>query len=165
MTPAAFLQVIYAPAAHLLYQIIPPQMNTPLSVQMLMTIAGQESDWSHRLQVVNSGPPPARGFWQFEKGGGVAGVMTHRASEPYARSLCSALAIPFQTQAIHDALAYNDALALGFARLLLWTDYRPLSPYPSLALEIYYATWRPGKPRPKDWYPNWAAALEVVEVS
>ena len=53
---------------------------------MLLAIGLQESRLTHRRQIGG----PARGLWQFERGGGVAGVLRHAASRDHALSVCDA---------------------------------------------------------------------------
>src|SRR5262245_59835524 len=89
----------------------------------VLAIAGQESDWTHTTQL---GGGPARGYWEFERLGAVAGVMTHRATDDFAKMLCKDIALPFTSTAIWSELARDSNLACSFARLLLWTDPRPL---------------------------------------
>src|SRR5690349_21142593 len=43
---------------------------------------------------------PATGFWQFELGGGVKGVMTHPASRRAAQELSAAAGVAFDADAI-----------------------------------------------------------------
>ena len=57
---------------------------------MLYAIGLQESNLQHRFQISlrSNGERfrgPARGLWQFEKGGGVSGVVNHRSSADIAR--------------------------------------------------------------------------------
>src|SRR3546814_6857126 len=53
---------------------------------MLLAIGLQESRFLHRAQIGG----PARGYWQFERGG-VHGVLSHHASKAEAGKLCAAL--------------------------------------------------------------------------
>ena len=115
----------------------------------MLAIGYQESNWEHRRQIGG----PARGFWQFERDGGVKGVMQHPASRDEARLLCDSLQYPFHTDTVYEALADNDILAAGFARLLLWTDPNAL---PAIgrneeAWAYYLRNWRPGKPHRSRW--------------
>lgn len=130
--------------------------SSPEAHRFLLAVAGQESACTHRHQIVSSGGAgPARGFWQFEQGGGVRGVMTHRTSANLARALCDAASVRFEAAAIWRALEGHDGLAYGFARLLLLTD--PFSiPVEQNAAWTCYAVrlWRPGKPHPQTW-PGW----------
>lgn len=148
---------IYSPAADAAAPLIGIPRTRPADILML-AIAGQESRWTHRAQI--SGP--ARGFWQFEKGGGVAGVLAHRASADRARSLCSALRIEADAAMVYEALRWNDTLAVGFARLLLWTDPKPLPSDPGPAWDCYMRTWRPGKPHSATWQARWDVAMSIV---
>lgn len=128
---------------------------------MLLAIAGQESGLSARKQM---GGGPARGLWQFEKGGGVAGVLRHAASRPAALGVCDALLVSPAADVVHPALEMNDHLACAFARLLLFTDPAALPgmDQPDIGWAYYLRTWRPGKPHPQTWAGHWREALEAV---
>jgi hypothetical protein len=65
---------------------------------------------------------PARGFWQFEQGGGVRGVMNHPASASYAKAVCALRGVPWVERVIWERLEFDPVMACAFARLLLWTD-------------------------------------------
>ncbi len=62
---------------------------------------------------------------QFEKGGGIKGVLTHPSSKPYIVDVCKRLVVPADIDLCYGLVAYHDALACCFARLLLWTLPRP----------------------------------------
>jgi hypothetical protein len=153
---------VYLPA----YAEIAPALGIPRSDtadRMLLAIAGQEADFRHRYQVLNSGAKgPARGLWQFERMGGVEGVLTHERTRAKAIALCEQRGIPPRRDEVWPALEFDDALALGFARLLLWSDPRPLPNGPNAAWEYYLRNWRPGKPHPDRWPGNWSAATAAV---
>lgn len=111
---------------------------------------------------------PATGFWQFEKNGGVKGVMTHPASRDIARELVNHVGVAFDAEAIWTFFASHegDELAAVFARLLLLTDPQPL-PAPELSNEdiawnYYIRNWRPGKPHREFWSANWRDACAAV---
>lgn len=128
---------------------------------MLLAIGLQESRFAHRRQVRG----PARGFWQFELGGGVRGVMTHPTSRARAVQACQAAGIAATYEAAYRQLEHDDLLAARFARLLLLTDPKPL---PGLgdeqgAWDYYIRNWRPGKPHRHTWGRLYAQALEVVK--
>lgn len=136
---------------------------------MLVAITGQEADAQFRRQHGNG---PARGLWQFERLGGVAGVLSHRASIRLAEALCEWRGVEASTTAVHAALERDDVLAAGFARLLLWTDPRPLPNDWDAGMLYYLRNWRPGaytrgddaeraKLRAK-WQDQWRLAREVV---
>ena len=59
-------------------------------------------------------------------------------------------------------------LAAGIARLLLWTDPKPLPKRfepraEAQAWSYYERVWRPGKPHPETWDDCWRAAVKAVE--
>jgi len=65
--------------------MLPLAMDSPRARLLLIAIGRQESKFKDRAQVLNGGGKgPARGFWQFEQGGGVKGVMTHPATTGHA---------------------------------------------------------------------------------
>lgn len=146
-------------------RLLPKPMDTPQARVMMAACAYQESGFNHRAQVLDSGAKgPARGWWQFERGGGVRGVMRHQASRYWAHSLCLARGVEFDSLAIWNAIEVDDVLAAGFARLLLFTDPWRL---PSLAdvdgaWDLYERTWRPGKPHRHRWNANHERAIELV---
>lgn len=141
------------------FAILGEHFDTPAARAMLWAIGRQESRFEHRRQIGG----PARGFWQFEKGGGVKGVLTHKSSKAHAIALCKERGIEATTAAVYPALEKDDILAAGFARLLLFTDPRPL-PAPVMASAddawVYYKNnWRPGKPHPQTWRGFWKEAV------
>lgn len=130
--------------------LLPANMNTPAAVCIALAISGQEADFRHRWQVIDRRRPavrgPARGLWQFERGGGVRGVLTHPATREHAYRICRLRGIEPVAAAVHPALEADDVLAAVFARLLMWTDAFRL---PALgdedgAWQMYLRTWRPG---------------------
>lgn len=132
---------------------------------MLLSIAGQESAFKHRYQItaVKDRKGPARGYWQFERMGGVAGVMQHRSSSAKAKALAAFCDVPWDTKTIWERLEVNDNLAVGFARLLLWTDPRPLPLKFQEGWNYYIRNWRPGKPHPDKWRGYWQSSHEALE--
>ena len=129
---------------------------------LLMAISGQESAWQHRKQIGG----PARSYWQFEKGGGVAGVLSHAASKTKIAAVCSQLDIPCDVVTVYEAMAWNDTLAASMARLLLFTDPRALPAVgdQDAGWEYYIRNWRPGMPHPQAWPGRYAKAMEIVGV-
>lgn len=143
------------------YALLPLRMSSAQASVQLLATGLQESRFEHRRQMGNG---PARGFWQFERGGGVKGVMTHPASAAHMKSLCAARGVPFTAMDIWNALEFDDVIAAGTARLLYWTDPKPL---PALgdapaAWALYLRTWRPGKPHRETWDAYYAAAMREV---
>ena len=163
MTPSQFASDIIAQGLDVLHRIGGPAPSDRAR-QMLLTIAMQESAIEHRVQVIASGNPgPARGWWQFERGGGVAGVMQHPSSAALAQSLCLECHVPFSAPHIWRCLEGHDTLAVGFARLLLWTDPNPLPTTHDTGWAYYLRNWRPGKPHPAKWPGYWRQAEEALQ--
>lgn len=149
-------------------QLLPAFMDSPQARVMLLAIGLQESRFEHRRQLVGSPPKPvgpACGFWQFERGGGVKGCMTHHASKDHLAHLCRVRNIRFDAMTIWHELQNDDVLAAGLARLLLWTDPHKLPAVNDVdgAWELYLRTWRPGKPHVRTWAAFHRAARESVK--
>lgn len=162
MTPAEFYGAIVRPALVFLESVAGVPVSDAAG-RMLLAIALQESRARARFQVLESGHPgAARGFLQFEVGGGVAAVMRHQGVADRAKALCGACLVNWERHAIWRALEGHDALAFGFGRLLLLTDPPPLPLTEKPAWSCYLRLWRPGKPHPDAWPANWAAALAAV---
>lgn len=133
---------------------------------LLLAIAGQESLILHRDQV-DTGPAflgPALGLWQFERGGGVKGVLNYSTTKAIAGNLCAAAGVAAEPDAAWRALKVNDTLACHFARLLLWTDWKALPHVDDSpgGWDMYQRCWRPGKPHPDKWSGNWRVAQGAV---
>ena len=149
--------------------LLPSTMDSVQARVMLFAIGLQESRFTDRVQrprKPGGKPGPARGFWQFEEGteksrAGVTGVMLHAATAKHAERICELRGVPFEAHAIWAQLEHDDVLAACFARLLLWTDPKPL---PALsdtwgAWALYVErTWRPGSPHRSTWAGFHAAA-------
>lgn len=143
------------------FDLLPGVMASAEARALLLAIGLQESKFQHRVQVPVA---HARGFWQFEKGGGIAGVLSHATTAPIITRVCDLLCYPATSESCYAAVVHNDTLAACFARLLLWTDPRAL-PGPTqaaLAWKIYLAQWRPGRPHPATWTAHYATAWHVV---
>ncbi len=139
--------------------ILPRQMNTREAWAMLLAIGLQESRFEARRQLIKqkdgslTPTGPAKGYWQFERGGGVAGVLRHSASRYWVHLLCRTRGVEPTSLAIWNAIETDDVLAAGIARLLLFTDPKRL---PAIgdsagAWDLYMRTWRPGKPHESTW--------------
>jgi hypothetical protein len=141
--------------------LLPAKMSGCRAMTMLASIGLQESGFLTRRQYGNG---PARGWFQFEEGGGVKGVMEHPATSSYAAAVCIGRGVPFERAKVWAALETDDLLAVVFARLLLWSDPKPLPAVTdaSSAWGLYLRTWRPGKPHPDKWPDCHAQALESL---
>ena len=145
------------------YKLLPPRMNSDRATVLLLAIGLQESRLTARRQIRG----PARGLWQFEKGGGVRGVLKHPATAMDARVLCKVRDVAPTADAVYPQLEHDDVLAAGFARLNLWWLPDPL---PALgdwatAWEQYLDAWRPGKPHAGTWGGLYAEALDTVQTA
>lgn len=142
--------------------LLPAAMRGQRATAMLLAIALQESALAARRQYENG---PARGYWQFERGGGVVGVLLHDATRLHAQRLCRLWHVPPTPQSVWEAITYHDQLACGFARLLLWTDPKALPPRgdPAPGWQMYLRQWRPGKPHPELWPACYDAAWTFVD--
>jgi hypothetical protein len=128
---------------------VPWQRNAHV---LALAIAGQESDWSARVQ---SGNGPAHSFWQFEQGGGVRGVINHPTSGPIITTICAAVPVACEEHAVWEIMgqAAGDNLSLCMARLLLFTDPAPIPPPDDeeATWQYYLRNWRPGQPNRQRW--------------
>jgi hypothetical protein len=147
--------------------LLPEKMNSRPARVMLHAINLQENP-KRLAQQVNG---PARGDYQFEKGGGVKGVMTHASVRKHAEAVCSARGAAFDAESIYQAIGRDSILAAALARLLLWTDPKPLPDTSDEqgAWELYLRVWRPGayERQPAElrakFRKNYAAALLAVK--
>lgn len=150
-------------------ELLPERMRSAQAIATLLAIQLQEAPNQEQKQIGG----PAVGIWQFEKGGGIAGVLRHSASRPYALKVCEALGVEATRDAVYIALQdTNDTLDAAFARLLMWTDASALPGLGDVtgAWQLYLRTWNPGahkngSPRKRavlrrKWSINYAAALE-----
>lgn len=144
--------------------MLPKGMDTPAARTQLYAICLQESLGKHRRQLVGNPPKPvgpAKGLWQFERGGGCIGVINHPASRGHMSDVCKARGVDFTSAAIWNAIEFDDVLAAAAARLLLWTDPGPLPARGDVegAWATYVRTWRPGKPHRATWDAFYAQAM------
>lgn len=152
-----------------MYKILGSKYESKLATLMLLSIGLQESKFQSRQQIISKNGKlvpegPAVSFWQFEKGGGVKGVMTHIVSQGACRALCKARGVAFDAGAIWEAMKSDDILGAGMARLLLYTDpfALPKVDDDASAWELYVRVWRPGKPHPETWPANHVAAKKAL---
>lgn len=153
MSPKLFLQRAVDPGLALL----PSYMTCDCSRVILMSIAGQETNWAARIQ---SGGGPAHGYWQFQIEG-VNEVIEKQG--PLANAVLKTLDIPI-TEA-YAAVQYNDLVACVFARLLLWNDPAALPAWGDLAgsFGYYNRNWRPGKPDQTRWGPAYSSSMNAIQ--
>jgi hypothetical protein len=163
VTPAALLRTVIDPGLAFMASVIGPAawIASNEARLWLLTIAGQEGLFRYRRQL---GGGPARSYWEFEHGGGVAGVLAHPIAGPMARAVCAALDIPGDSATVFEAMAWNDHLAVTMARLNLWIARGALPGMLEQAAGwIYYLNqWGPGKPGPDRWPGNYQAATAAI---
>jgi hypothetical protein len=159
MIPDIFFGRIVEPT--LQWMAASPSLGIPASDSarvLVMAIAGQESRWAARRQLGG----PARSYWQFEQGGGVAGLF--RVTPRELGIVCAACDVAFDAATVFEAMAWNDTLACAMARLLLWTDPAPLPQYwdKIAGWQYYQRNWRPGAPRPESWAGVYDQSLAAI---
>ena len=150
------------------FELLPKKMDSREARVLLLTTALQESGLLHRYQLVQGRPGvkgPARGLWQFERGGGVKGVLTHRASAALAKEIQEARGHGSGVDAAFQALEKDDVFAAAMARLLYYTDpYNlPEIGQAQRAWNLYLRTWRPGKPHPDKWNGYYTEVVEALK--
>lgn len=162
MTPHRLLDTAIKPAlAELAARGIPDTLDAR---RFLLAIALQESGLRHRRQVSADGTEsgPAVSFWQFEKGGGCKGVLTHRGVAPHMRQACEDFDVEPTSAGLWEAMQYHDIVAATAARLLVYTLPWALPTKATAGWTQYVDGWRPGKPHPATWAANWDAATLTV---
>lgn len=144
--------------------------STEAKVEVL-AIGGQESKYLSRRQIIMKDGKlqplgPAVSFWQFEQGGGVAGVLKHASSASLAKRLCAVRDVAPTSAAVWEAMQHDDVLGAGFARLLLLTDMGKLPKLGAVedAWGTYVKNWRPGKPHKGTWAAAYANARTELGV-
>ena len=140
--------------------LLPSRMDTPEAKAMLIAMGLQESRFDHRKQLGG----PAHGFWQFEKNGGVRGVIEHPVVGPILVPVLETLNYERLTTQCYEAIVHNDILACVFARLFLYTapGRLPQQGEAELGWQNYVKTWRPGKPHRRTWDAFFSEAWRVV---
>lgn len=153
------------------YGILGARYNTVEASLMLLAIGGQESKFASRQQIIMKDGKlqavgPAVSFWQQERGGGIAGTLTHHSSASLASKLCKARGVEATPAAVWEAMKKDDVLGAGMARLLVLTDpFRlPAIGQSDAAWKLYTRVWRPGKPHPAEWQGNYDAARAALGV-
>lgn len=132
--------------------------------RFMLAIALQESGLTARRQRSADGTEngPASSFWQFEKNGGCRGVITHRATAPLIRKVCTDFNVEPNALALWEAMRYQDIVAASAARLLIYTLPDALPETAAEGWAQYLEAWRPGKPHPATWAGHWATADSAV---
>lgn len=162
MTPSKLLQTAIIPA---LKELESHGINDSFEARrMVLAMALQESGLRYRRQIVGgmeSGP--ACSFWQFERGGGCRGVLTHPSTKRRAVKFCRDYRIEPSEAGLWEAMRYQDIVAAAMARLLLYTLPDPLPQTAEQGWSQYVEAWRPGKPHPQTWAGHWESADKAAK--
>jgi hypothetical protein len=150
------LDAILRSAINPALSLLPAKMDSDAARVMLLAAGLQESRLKYRFQKTSDPyvKGPARGLWQHERGGGVAGVMGNRATREYAEAVCKLRGVPYDSTLVWTKLEFDDILAAVFARLLMFADPKPLPAVDAShddAWACYMRCWRPGKPHRDTW--------------
>ncbi len=142
------------------FALLSPGMNSLPARAMLLAIGLQESSFTARVQ--NGGP--AHGYWQFEQGGGVTGVLRHPVSRGSAVFVCGNRGIAAVPRDVYKAVINDDVLACCFARLLLYTlpGKLPAQNQREEGWQQYLEAWRPGAPHRSTWDAFYDRAWRTV---
>lgn len=141
-------------------EVLPGKFASLAATVLLVAIGLQESRFKYRQQMGG----PARSYWQMEKGGGITGVLRHKATARHAHAVCVLRGIGATPDAVYAAMLEDDLLGCAFARLLLYSDPKPL-PEPGQIVtswDYYIRNWRPGKPHRATWDSLYSDALGVA---
>lgn len=162
MTPYRLLKTAIIPA---LSDLESAGINDSFEARrFLLAIALQESGLKHRRQVVGGTESgPAASFWQFEKGGGCRGVLTHKLASQRMRTLCENYRIAPDESSLWEAMRYQDVVAAAAARLLVFTLPWALPSTAEDGWKQYLEAWRPGKPHPATWAGHWVTADKAAK--
>lgn len=158
MTPEFFLEHAIFPA----YDLLPENFGAPEASAMILAIGLQESRFEHRRQIGG----PARGYTQFEMGGGIIGVLKHEATRDLIRGVLKNLDYTDDSPlASYQAIEHNDVLCAAYSRLLLWSHRDPLPRQEEreIAWQYYLDLWRPGKPHRKTWDAFYDDAWRIID--
>lgn len=156
-------------AVNTAFSLLPVAMDTRHARIQHAAIGFQESKYKSRRQLLSRGGAlvpegPAVSYWQFENGrlAGIEGVLTHRATAALAKSVCAFCNVEPERMAVWRRMQDDDVLGAAFARLLMYTDPRPVPTNEVDGWAMYLRTWRPGKPHPGTWAASYAAAVSAV---
>lgn len=143
--------------------LLPMKLDSVDARVLLLAIGQQESRFIYRRQQGNG---PARGFWQNEQGGGVKGVLGNHSTVALALALCDSRKVAPNPSSVWAALEFDDVLAAGFARLILFADPKslPAATDSEGGWDCYLRNWRPGKPKPDTWAAFHKSARQTLGI-
>ena len=142
------------------YKLLPEKMESKAATCLMLATMLQESRGLYRKQIQG----PAVSYFQFEKNGGILGVLEHPITRPIIQGVLRTLNYDFSPITSYEALVHNDILATCYARLFYWTNPAPLPSIDDVngMLNYYIKTWRPGRPRVDTFPLLYSQAKEVV---
>lgn len=118
---------------------------------------------------------PAAGDYQFEKTGGIRGLLNFKSDrvQVMLRSVCAARQVPQTIDGLFDGVQRDAVLAAALARLLYFTDSGalPKAGAEQYAWDVYLRTWRPGayERDPKGlrakWAKSYAEAMKAYDLA
>lgn len=145
--------------------LLPSRFTSNAARIQLYATSRQENPDRHPRQLIKKGgilvpEGPAAGDYQFEKGGGVIGVLTHATVKQLTAQVCRTRGVAPTVDGIYAAIQADAPLAAALARLLYWTDPKPLPVAGDSegAFALYLRTWRPGAyaRQPEELIAKWA---------
>lgn len=118
---------------------------------------------------------PAAGDYQFEKTGGIRGLLNFKSEsvQSLLTSVCAARQVLRTVDGLFDAIQRDPVLAAALARLLYFTDAGalPKAGAEQYAWDVYLRTWRPGayERDPKGlrakWSKSYAEAMKAYDLA
>lgn len=118
---------------------------------------------------------PAAGDYQFEKTGGIRGLINFKSArvQQMLTEVCKARKVAMTADALFDAIQFDPVLAAALARLLYYTDAGalPKAGAEQYAWDVYLRTWRPGAYQrdPKGlrakWAKSYAEAMKAYDLA
>ena len=147
--------------------LLPTSLRTVSARIQLFATSRQENPTRSPRQIIRKDGKlqplgPAAGDYQFEKTGGIRGLVRFKSPRVHGMltQVCQARKVAVTEDALFDAVQVDPVLAAALARLLYFTDSGAL---PAVgdgqgAWDMYLRTWRPGayKRDPQGLRAKWA---------
>lgn len=133
--------------------LLPENLRTIDARVLLYATSTQENPTRSPRQIIRKDGKlqpvgPAGGDYQFEKTGGIRGLVNFKSPrlQGMLADVCKARGVAVNVDALFDAIQTDPILAAALARLLYFTDSAPLPKAgdEQNAWNTYLRTWRPG---------------------
>jgi hypothetical protein len=165
MTPEEFYSTVLTPALKKTTKFAPELTNDRSLQVLMMSISGQEANWTERLQDPSG---LAHGLFQMQLND-IEDIMANTASADIFELGMKAWGVKTVTaEHLFELLTTQegDSLSVFLARLNLWCNPNPLpaADDQQAQFEYYLNTWRPGAPVPSRWPSVYGQSLAVVPV-